>query len=116
MRREDEVDPPVGLERPHVQVAAQLADRVDPDHLAERVELVEVGMRGAGRAEQLERERAGELPLPDARGPVEEIGVHRPFDDRGVEEALRLVLLARALEPAHAPAPRSCRALALPRG
>ena len=32
----DQVDAPVGLERPHVEVAAQLADRVDPDHLAER--------------------------------------------------------------------------------
>ena len=106
--REDQVDAPIGLERPHVEVAAQLADRVDPDHLSECVELVEVGMHGPGRAEQLEREGAGELPLADARRSVEEVGVNRPLDDGGIQQALRLVLLARALEPAHAPAPRSC--------
>ena len=73
VRAVDEVDPPVGLERPHVQVAPQLADRVDADHLAERVELVQVGVELARRAEQRARERARDLALPDAGRPVEEI-------------------------------------------
>ena len=47
VRPEDEVDAPIRLEGPHVQVAAQLADRVDPDLVAERLEHVQVGMRAA---------------------------------------------------------------------
>ena len=43
------------------------------------------------RPEQLERERPRELALADAGRPVEEVGVHRPLGDGGVEEALRLV-------------------------
>ena len=41
----DHVDAPVGLVRAHVQVAVERADLVDPDHLAERLEREEVGMR-----------------------------------------------------------------------
>ena len=51
------------------------------------------------------RARARRLPTPG--GPVEEIGVHRPLDERGVEQPLGLVLLAKALELAHVPPPRS---------
>ena len=69
-RVEDEVDAPVGLERPHVQVVAQRPDVVDPDHLAERLQEVEVGMRARLDAplvaEQGGRERERCRPLPDA--------------------------------------------------
>ena len=81
MRAEHKVDAPVGLERPHVEVAAQLADRVDPDHLAERVELVQVGVNRARRAEQLLPEGARERPFADPGRPVEEVGV-RPAPRR----------------------------------
>ena len=47
VRAEDEVDAAIGLERPHVQVAPQLADRVDADLVAERLQHVEVGVRAA---------------------------------------------------------------------
>ena len=79
---EDEVDAPVGLERPHVEVAPQLADVVDADLLAERLENVEVGMAAARDArlvaEQLAREPPRELPLPDARRAVEEVRMAGP--------------------------------------
>ena len=64
---EDQVDAPVGLERPHVQVAPQLADRVDADHLAERLELVDVGVHrraSCRRARARTRGRAARLPTP----------------------------------------------------
>ena len=44
MRAEDQVDAPVGLERAHVQVVPEPADRVDPDLVAEWLEHVEVGV------------------------------------------------------------------------
>ena len=100
---EDQVDAPVGLERPHVQVAAERADLVDADHLAERLELVDVGMLGARRAEQLARERAAERALADAVRPVEEVRVRRALVERRVEQALRLVLLGDAVCLGNAP-------------
>ena len=99
---EDEVDAPVRLERPHVQVAVQRADLVDADHLAERLERIDVGMLGARRADQLARERPRERPLADAVRAVEEVGVRMPFDERGLEQPLRLQLLGHPVEPAHA--------------
>ena len=79
VRAVHEVHAPVGLERPHVQVAPQLADRVDPDHLAERVELVEIRVELARRAEERVAERARDLPLAHARRAVEEVRVRRPL-------------------------------------
>jgi hypothetical protein len=65
-----------------VQVASELADVVDPDLLAERLEHVEVGMSAALDArvvaEQLGREAPRELTLADAGRPVEEVGVAGP--------------------------------------
>jgi hypothetical protein len=45
VRSKDQVHAPLRLERAHVQVAPHLADGVDPDLVAERLEHVEVGMR-----------------------------------------------------------------------
>ena len=42
MRGRDQVDPPVGLERAHVQVVVEQPDVVDADLVAERLEDVEV--------------------------------------------------------------------------
>src|SRR5438067_4162898 len=42
--------------------------------------------------------RSCEVALADARRPVEEVGVRRPFYEGGGEEALRLRLLARSEE------------------
>ena len=41
---EDEIDAAIALERPHVQVVAQRPHVVDADHLAERLEEVQVRM------------------------------------------------------------------------
>ena len=67
---EDEIHAAVGFERPHVQVVAQGAYVVDTDHLAERLEQVQVGMRARYDAtlvpEQHSREgkRRGPLSHP----------------------------------------------------
>ncbi len=67
MRAEDEIDAPVGLEGTHVQVAPELADRIDPDLVAERLEHVDVGMSppldSRGLADQLcsEGERGADV-------------------------------------------------------
>ena len=108
-----EVDAPIGLEGPHVEVAAQLADGVDANHFAERLELVEVRMHLTRRRQELAGERACEVALADARRPVEEVGVRRPFYEGGGEEALRLRLLAKGLEggPGHGRGPRVHRPL-----
>ena len=109
-----EVDAPVRFERTHVQVAAQLANRVDANHLAERVQLVEVGVHCARRADQRSRERSGDLALADARRPVEQVRVRRPLAQRRIQEPPRLGMLeARTFregrERAHEPPPRSHR-------
>ena len=61
VRVEDHVDAAVGLVRAHVQVAVERAHLVDPDHLAERLEQEEVGVRpgldAALLAEQRRRRR-----------------------------------------------------------
>src|SRR5262249_22282228 len=112
---EHEVDAPLALEGPHVQVAAQLPDVVDPDLLAERLEVVEVGMAAALDArvvaEQLRREAPREFALAHAGGAVEEVGVCRPLLQCSREQPLRLVLLRNGLEAAHAPPSQSTRVL-----
>ena len=55
--------------RAHVQVVAQSAHVVDPDHLAERLEHVQVGMcarlDAAGVADERSREGERRRALPD---------------------------------------------------
>jgi hypothetical protein len=105
MGAEEEIDAPRGLERAHVQVAAKVADRVDPDLVAERLEQIEIGMgatRNAARiAEELAGERKRSPPLPDPARSVEEIGVRRTLLQGGAEKGLRLVLLRKGLERVH---------------
>ncbi len=108
MRAEDEIDAAVRFERPHVQVASQLADRVDADHLAERVELVQVGMEVALRPEQRAREHERGLALADAGRAVEQVRVRRALAERRLEQARRLELLREARERAHG-SPSRCR-------
>ena len=119
MRVVHEVHATIGLERAHMQIAPQLADRVDADHLAKGLELVEVWMNLARGGEELTRERAREIALADALRAVEEVRVRgtealarrrrleavralpgrpSPLGERGGEEALRLCLLAKGLE------------------
>jgi hypothetical protein len=80
-----------------VQVAPELADRVDPDLVTERLEHIEVGMRAAldtaGVAEHLARQLVRGAALPDPGRPVEEVGVRNSFGERGAQEALGLLLL-----------------------
>ena len=87
MRGEQEVDAAVRLERPQVQVVVKLADDVDADHVAERLDDPQVGVRALddppGVAEPRAREREGGLGLPDARRPVEEEGVRVTAAERG---------------------------------
>ena len=109
----DHVDAPLGLVRAHVQVAVQRSHLVDPDHLAERLEQEEVGVRpglhAALVAEQCGRERAGRRPLADPGRPVEEIGVGRPFRHGGREQQPRLGLLSQAGERHSGSSPRARR-------
>ena len=76
MGREQEVDPAIRLERPQVQVVVQLADDVDPDHVAERLDDPQIRVRAVddapGVAEPGARERERGLGLPDPCRPVEE--------------------------------------------
>ena len=94
---EDEVHAAVGLERPHVQVAPQLADRVDADLVAERLQHVQIGVRAAKCPPRVAADERGaegdrEVTLADSRRAVEEVGVRR-FGERGREQALGLDLL-----------------------
>ena len=105
VRPQDEVNAPLRLEGPHVQVAAKVADRVDPDLVAERLEHVEIRMDTATDpvrvSKELGRESECRTPLAHAPGTVEEVGVRGPLDERGAEEALGLVLLREGLEAVH---------------
>ncbi len=109
---ENQVDAAVGLERAHVEVVAQGADVVDADHLAERLEDVEVGMRArldaALVAEQRGGEREGSRPLADPGRPVQEVRVSRAVGERRLEQPLRLGLLRNGREGLHTP-PRRAR-------
>ena len=113
VRAEDEVDAAVGLERPHVEVAPELPDRVDPDLVAERLEHIEVGMRTALDPARVAEEHAGEpergAALPHSGRPVEEVRVRRALGEGGVEQPARFGLLRKALEACHAPPSRRPR-------
>jgi len=80
-----------------VQVAAQLADRVDADLVAERLEHVQVWMRAAlhapAIAEHLGRQLVRRAPLADPGRAVEEVGVRDAVRESGPEQALGLLLL-----------------------
>ena len=101
---EQEVDAAVGLERPQVQVVVQLADDVDADHVAERLDDPQVRVRAvddpAGVAEPGAREREGGLGLPDACRAVEEEGVRVTAGERGGQQPLGLGLLRKCVEGA----------------
>jgi hypothetical protein len=105
MGAEEEIDATRRLERTHVQVPTEVADRVDPDLVAKRLEQIEVGMgatRYAARiAEELARERERGPPLRDPARRVEEVGVRRTLRQRGAEEGFRLVLLRKGFERVH---------------
>ncbi len=105
VRAEDDVDAARRLERAHVQVAAQLADVVDADLVAERLEHVEIRVRAPRDAcvvaEQLGREQECVISLADAGRPVQEIRVRRAFGERRREQTLRLELFGERGE-AHA--------------
>ena len=102
VRVEDHVHAARRLERSHVQVAAQRADLVDQHLVADRLEHVEIRMgpalHAAGVADQRARERVCGAPLADPRRAVEEIRMRRPLRERRGEQALRLVLLRKAVE------------------
>src|SRR5439155_11573681 len=97
VRPEDEVDAALRLERTHVQVTPELADRVDADLVAERLQHVEVGV-GATRdptrlAEELPGERERGPSLADSGRPMEEerMGGLATPGERRREETLRRV-------------------------
>ena len=120
IRVEDHVDPPIGLERPHVQVVAERANVVDADHLAERLEQVQVRMRAgldtARVSQQRRRERERRRPLADARGAMQEVRVRDAVLERGAQESLRLRLLRYGREVLHTPPRRGRRRVASHRG
>ena len=90
LRVEDEIHAAVRLERPHVQVVPQGANVVDPDHLAERLQRVQVGVRPRLDASCVpeERCREGECgdALPDARRAVQKVSMRGPVRERGLEQ------------------------------
>ena len=89
-----------------------VADVVDADLVAERLEHVQVGMGAPLHpcvvAEQLGGEQDREVALPDAGRAVQEIRVRRPLGERRGEQALRLVLFRYGFEVAHG-SPRPAR-------
>jgi hypothetical protein len=80
-----------------VQVVPQRADVVDADHLPERLEDVEVGMRPSFDASHVTEEGGSEGQrcgsLPDAGRAVQEIGVRGLFRQRRGEQSFGLELL-----------------------
>jgi hypothetical protein len=88
-----------------VEVAAEVADRVDPDLVAERLEHIEVGMDAATDALRIPKElggkREGGAALAHSARSVEQVRVRRPVDKGSTEEALGLVLLREGLEAVH---------------
>jgi hypothetical protein len=101
----DEVDAALGLERTHVQVAAQHPYVVDPDLVADRLQEVDIGMRSALDArrisDQLRREGDRGRALADARGPVEEVRVRGTLGEPRTQQPLSFGLLRKALEDVH---------------
>src|SRR6185312_3752495 len=111
----DEVDAAVGLERPHMQVASELADVVDADLVPDRLDEVDVRMRPALDAatvsDQLAGKGDGGRALADAGRAVEEVRVRGPFvRDGRPQQALCLCLLRKAVEGVHGSPLRSPRA------
>jgi hypothetical protein len=106
LRFEDDVDAPLRLERPEVQVAPERADVANPDLVAERLEDVEVGMRPAQDAVTLADQLGGEeerrRPLADARRAVEQVRVRRPAGERRAQEPACLRLIAELEGLSHA--------------
>ena len=102
MGREEEVDAALGLERPQVQVVVELADDVDPDHVAERLDDPQVGVGALDDPARVAELRSGERErsrrLADARRAVEEKGVRVAVAERRREQPLRLVLLGDVRE------------------
>ncbi len=80
-----------------MQVVAQRAHVVDPDHLPERLEHVEVGMRASLDAPLVPEQRSGERgrrgSLSHPGGTVQEIGVRRLVRERRLQQPLRRELL-----------------------
>ena len=74
LRLEHEVHPTIALERSHVQVVAQRAHVVDADHLAERLEHVEIRVRARLDSTLVPEQRAANanaalrFPTPPGRG------------------------------------------------
>ena len=56
---EDEVDAPVGLEGPHVEVVER-PDLLDPDHLPQRLDHAQIGVRSRVDPARIAEQRAGE--------------------------------------------------------
>ena len=87
MRAEQEVDAAIGLERPQVKVVVELADDVDPDHVAERLDDPQVGVRALDDPARIAEQGAGERErgglLPDSRRAVEEERVRVAVGERG---------------------------------
>ena len=102
-----EIDPAIGFERPHVEVVAQLANLVDADLVAERLDDVEIWvgepLDAALVAQQFAGEAQGGAPLSHSRRAVEEVRVRRPFVERGRRAADCVCLLRKALERDLAP-------------
>ena len=99
MSGEQEVHPAVRLERPQVQVVVQLADDVDADHVAERLDDPQIRVRAVDDAPRVAepgaRERERRLGLPHAGRAVEEEGVRVPAGERGGQQPLGLGLLRK---------------------
>ena len=89
-----------------MQVSPQLADVVDADLVADRLDEIEVGMRPALDAPAVPDQRTGERncggTLADSGRPVEEVRVRGALvGERGAKEPLRLGLLRNVLEDVH---------------
>ena len=98
VRPEQEVDAAVGLERPQVEVVVELADGVDPDHVAERLDDAQVGVRPLHDAPRVAELRARERE----RG----ASSCRPRPGRGRERRARP---RRRAPPRAAASPRAAR-------
>src|SRR5439155_3075179 len=89
---EEKVDAPIGLERPHVQVASELANVVDANLVADRLDQIEIRVRttldSAPIADQLAGEGQRGGALPDSGRAVEEERVRRVLGERGAQQPL----------------------------
>ena len=78
---------------------------IDPDHLAERLDHHQVGMRPRDHPalvlEQLARERERRRRLAHTARSVQEVGMRRPIGERRRQQALGLRLLRNRCERLH---------------